>query len=193
MYKHKHVHTNKLTHTHIHFYRLKTKSLAQAHDKDPMHAQFALRPKIVDRYPTKNYPDCALLPWVARASMPRGVRARTRPPPPKYFTFTGWNTDGHKLYGACLEVFEYIEIKNQKQPVYLPKTLGLLSHHPYFHAYEIFLKCLWHTIPKRIIPIEDLILHYFYDIPAPPVSKKVRYTSLSVYFCSFCFFVFCVK
>eukprot|EP01083_Nonionella_stella_P275576 935972_1 len=155
--------------------RLCRQSLAPPHEKEARHALFALKPKIVDRYPTRNYSDTPLLPWVARASMPRGVRARTIPPAPRYFTFTGWNIDGSKLYGACLEVFEIMDIKKQRQPVYIPKTLGFISHYPYFYAFDVFLRCLWHVIPKKLIRLEDLLMHYFYDIPAPLPRKKIAY------------------
>lgn len=155
--------------------RLCGQSVAPPHVKEAHHALFALKPKIVDRYPTRNYTDTPLLPWVARASMPRGVRARTIPPAPRYFTFTGWNIDGSKLFGACLEVFEKIDIKGQRQPVYIPKTLGFLSHYPYFYAFDVFLRCLWHVIPKKLIRLEDLLMHYFYDIPAPLPRKKIAY------------------
>ncbi len=127
------------------------------------HALFALEPKIGDRYPSRNYSDTPLLPWVARASMPRGVRARTIPPAPRYFTFTGWNIDGSKLYGACLEVFEKMDIKKQRQPVYIvPNTLGFISH--YFYAFDVCLRCLWHVIHKKLIRLEDLLMNYFYSI-----------------------------
>eukprot|EP01084_Bolivina_argentea_P313373 542683_1 len=155
--------------------KLRHESLAPQNEKTARHAQFALKPKIIDRYPDMNHEDTPLLPWVARTSMPRGIRARTRPPAPTFFTFVGWNTDTSKLYGACLMVFEKIHIKNQLQTVYIPKTLGFVSHYPYFCAFDVFLRCLWHVIPKNLIPLENLLIHYFYDIPAPAPSRKIAY------------------
>ncbi len=35
---------------------------------------------------------------IAHASMPYGVRARTIPPAPQYFTFNGWNIDETTMY-----------------------------------------------------------------------------------------------
>lgn len=108
---------NETKHVTYHANETKKKRLQQgslATDKKetkPVHSSFAWKPRIVDRYPSTDYPDTPLLPWVARASMPRGVRARTLPPAPKLFTFTGWNTDGSKLYGAVLEVYEKINVK----------------------------------------------------------------------------------
>ncbi|ETO33627.1 hypothetical protein RFI_03476 [Reticulomyxa filosa] len=158
--------------------------------------------------------------------MPRGARARTRPPPPAFFTFTGWNSDGSKLYGAGLEVFEKLEdlpvigllllcislyifhkyffflnkkkrsdlkrdistiffFYNQTEDVYVPKALAFVSHYPYFFAFDtsffffFFMdynnRCLWHVIPKKLIRLEDLLMHYFYDIPAPQPGKKIAY------------------
>ena len=97
--------------------KLSHESLAPINEKQARHAQFALKPKIIDRYPDNDHQDTPLLPWVARTSMPRGIRARTRPPSPTFFTFVGWNIDSSKLYGACLMVFEKIHIKNQLQTV----------------------------------------------------------------------------
>merc|ERR1719385_250974 len=46
--------------------RLSNQSLAVTpHDKDARHALFALKPKIVDRYPTRNYGDTPLHQWHA--------------------------------------------------------------------------------------------------------------------------------
>ena len=134
----------------------------------PQFSNFALKPTIVDQYPKlSSYP---LLPWVDQASMPRGVRARTLPPPPKFMTFTGWNTDGAKLFGGCLEVYEKMVVtnvndKSQSQIVYIPKTLGFLSHHPFFYVFEVFLQCLWRAIPQKAVRLEDLLCHLFYQIP----------------------------
>jgi len=150
-------------------------SLAQNGATRSHHASFAFKPKIVDRYPRTNHLDTPLLPWVARACLPRGVRVRTKPPPPKFSTFVGWNACGVKLYGACLLVFEKLHLPKQNQPVYMPKALGFLSHYPLFYAFEVFLRCLLHSIPKRIISLEELLIHYFYDIPAPPIGKKIAY------------------
>jgi len=150
-------------------------SLAQNGATRSHHANFAFKPKIVDRYPRTNHLDTPLLPWVARACLPRGVRVRTKPPPPKFSTFVGWNACGVKLYGACLLVFEKLHLPNQHQSVYMPKALGFLSHYPLFYAFEVFLRCLWHSIPRNIITLEELLIHYFYDIPAPPIGKKIAY------------------
>jgi len=149
-----------------------------AHKGGSSKAQYAslyLVPKIVDRYPRVNRQDTPLLPWVARACLTRGVGVRTKPPPPKFSTFIGWNELGVKLYGACLLVFEKLNLPNQLENVYIPKALGFLSHYPLFYAFEVFLRCLWYSIPKKIITLEDLLLHYFYDIPAPAPGKKIAY------------------
>ena len=53
--------------------------------------------------------------------------------------------------------------------------MGFLSHYPYFYAFDVFLRCLWHVIPKKLIRLEDLLMHYFYDIPAPAPAKKIAY------------------
>ena len=154
--------------------RLKSqKSIGDKNDEYPAFVPFTMVPKIVDRYPTKDHQDCALLEWIVKAAAPRGIRARTKPPAPKYFSFIGFNSDGTKLYGACLEIYEYVDISNQILPVYIPQILVLISHHPYFYAHEVLLQCLWYTVPKKSILIEDLLLHFFYDIPAVPVAKKV--------------------
>jgi len=154
---------------------LKHGSLAQKGTTRACHASMAFKPKIVDRYPRSNHLDTPLLPWVARACLPKGVRVRTRPPQPKFATFVGWNERGEKLYGAYLLVFEKLHITNQHQPVYIPKAIGFLSHYPLFYAFEVFLRCLWHSIPRRIITLDELLIHYFYDIPAPPLGRKIAY------------------
>lgn len=155
--------------------RLRKYSLASKGISRPCHANFGFKPKIVDRYPRTNHQDTPLLPWVARACLPKGVRVRTKPPAPKFSTFIGWNELGEKLYGACLLIFEKLPLSNQNQPVYMPKALALLSHYPLFYAFEVFLRCLWHSIPRQIITLEALLVHYFYDIPAPPLGKKIAY------------------
>ena len=136
--------------------KLSMESLAPKNEKTARHAAFALKPKIIDRYPSSNHNDTPLMPWVARTAMPRGVRARTMPPAPTFFVFVGWNIDSSKLYGACLRVFEKIHIQNQYQTVYNPKTLGFVSHYPYFCAFDVFLRCLFHVIPKNLIPLGTL-------------------------------------
>jgi len=153
----------------------KSVSLASKGMCRPCHANFGFKPKIVDRYPRTNHPDTPLLPWVSRACLPRGVRVRTKPPAPMFSTFVGWNELGEKLYGACLLIFEKLPLSNQNQPVYMPKALALLSHYPLFYAFEFFLRCLWHSIPRQIITLEVLLVHYFYDIPAPSLGKKIAY------------------
>jgi len=153
----------------------KTVSLASKGISRPCQASFTFKPKIVDRYPRVNHQDTPLLPWVARACLPTGVRVRTKPPAPRFSTFVGWNELGEKLYGACLLIFEKLPLSNQNQPVYMPKALALLSHYPLFYAFEVFLRCLWHSIPRQIITLEVLLVHYFYDIPAPSLGKKIAY------------------
>ena len=91
--------------------RLKNVSLADTKDSKPKFAKFALKPVIIDRYPSISHKNTPLLPWVARIAMPRGVRARTRPPYPRIGHFVGWNIDGSKLYGIYLEIYEKIDLK----------------------------------------------------------------------------------
>eukprot|EP01084_Bolivina_argentea_P051076 93950_1 len=142
--------------------RLCRASIASPHETESRYSLFSMRPKIINRYPTKDHSDTPLLPWVIRAAMPHSYRARTMPPSPKFFIFTGWNIDGNKLYGACLRVFRKMNIKKQRQPVYLPKTLVLLSHYPFFCIFDVFLKYLWMSLQK----VNDIRSYHYHDISA---------------------------
>jgi len=155
--------------------RLAQKNLAPRSGGKAYFANFAYKPKVIDRYPLVDHPENPLLNWVARSCLPRGVRVRTKPPAPKFGWFVGWSPDGMPLYGSYLVVFEKLPLPNQSEPVYQPKALGLISHFPMFYAFEVFLTCLWHSVPKNIITLEELLVHYFRDIPAPAEGYKISY------------------
>lgn len=61
------------------------------------------------------------------------------------------------------------------QSIYIPKVIAFISHYPYFYAWEVYLRCIWQIVPKSYLPIEYLLMHYFYDILAPFPNKFIQY------------------
>ncbi|ETO36213.1 hypothetical protein RFI_00851 [Reticulomyxa filosa] len=180
--------------------KLKHRSLATENQTVPRFASFALKPKIVDRYPAKDYPNTPL-------DNEKKIK-QTNKKKKRFFFFVQKKKKGggrekrgkrneeicrtkggqkkHKHKHIHIYKSNTTNTQNQVEDVYVPKALAFVSHYPYFFAFDVFLRkkigelqkkkklrCLWHVIPKKLIRLEDLLMHYFYDIPAPAPRKKV--------------------
>eukprot|EP01084_Bolivina_argentea_P223205 377688_1 len=145
-------------------------------------SRWKLIPRIIDRYPENDYSDTPLQSqWIAEIAMPWCVSSRANPWPlsPYFWCFTSLNVDGSKLYISCCEVYEKLEISDG-EPIYIPKTFGFVSHYPYFDAFKLLLYALLAVVPTKHITLEQLLFHYFNDIPPPRPGKAIVQT-LGIY------------
>jgi DENN domain-containing protein 5 len=66
--------------------------------------------------------------------------------------------------------------------VFVPKSLVVISHFPFFHAFREFLKQLYQlSVMETPLPIERYIANFISEIPLPPPGKvEVKFGFMSV-------------
>ena len=158
---------------------------------------------VLDRYPPTDHADQALeAQGVAMLCFPRGMILSADMSMPSFMTFVITQADGSEMYGAALIFYERITDitdvpalypmsktganglpspsrarSEGEQQVWCPKCLCLLSHHPYYDVYKVFLNQLYRiAVSPSSLPIERYIANFFYDVPVPsPLYPIVRF------------------
>jgi len=110
---------------------------------------------------------------------------------PSSFTFVLTDQNGQKIYVAALYISELVGINEmstvlgsdninrlQRQIVYAPKVLVLLSHYPLFHLFTEFLARLYHlSLSSSPLPIERYVVNFVKEVPLPPKGiTEISYT-----------------
>ena len=162
---------------------------------------------VLDRYPPTDHADQPLeAQGVAMLAFPRGMILSADMSMPSFMTFVITQADGSEMYGAALIFYERVTDltdmpalyplpggaksgngllspprprgAGDEQQVWCPKCLCLLSHHPYYDVYKVFLNQLYRiAVSPSSLPIERYIANFFYDVPVPTLLYPiVRFT-----------------
>eukprot|EP00742_Colponemidia_sp_Colp-10_P007715 GILJ01008317.1.p1 GENE.GILJ01008317.1~~GILJ01008317.1.p1 ORF type:complete len:1435 (-),score=186.66 GILJ01008317.1:138-4442(-) len=137
------------------------------------------QPVVVDRFPREDYEDTPLPPALALFCLPDGVWIKQQELPPFFFSFGLTLQTGQRLYGSCLTVFEQWTDPQQlglpssiHEPVFVPKSLVLISHWPYLDTFRIYLTELYMLSINNTtgVPLEKYIANFMCEVPLPPLG-----------------------
>jgi hypothetical protein len=64
--------------------------------------------RVMDRYPTTDFPDCPVPDSICMFCIPDGIRLSSTPEMPIFYTFACTVANGDRLYGTCLRFFETV-------------------------------------------------------------------------------------
>lgn len=110
---------------------------------------------------------------------PNGATLSSMEVPPTFFTFVLTDTNGVKLYGGVLHVYELVDpaelsgmlhgVPVTSKYVYVPKALVVLSHYPFFHLFYNVLKQLYRiSLSSCPLAMENYVAHIVQEAPLPP-------------------------
>lgn len=113
-----------------------------------------LQPVITARYPAKDRPTHPLNPQLPQFCHPEGseyIYPTTEYKMPKIHHFVLTESNGGKLYGTCLTVYEEFDRgatedsheSGKKTTYYAPRVLCILSSWPYLSAFRTYLTQLY--------------------------------------------------
>ncbi|KAK7602604.1 hypothetical protein V9T40_008193 [Parthenolecanium corni] len=169
------------------------------------------KPAILSRFPTIDKKSFPLPPSVPLFCLPMGATLEAWPtkaqqPPPVFSTFVLTVSDAaQKIYGSAVTFYEsYAEdrvTEKQKRKLWnveddecdienipksdvsyhVVKSICLLSHWPFFDAFEKFLLFLYNMSREgsHSIPIEKFILYFMENVPFPSAQRPRILVQLS--------------
>jgi uDENN domain/Putative GTPase activating protein for Arf len=117
-------------------------------------------PHISSVYPSKSINKNNPIPdMISDFVFPNGLYLSRYEKPPHFFTFVLTNTNGVKIYGGVLHIYELIDHEQlstllnidisrlgltQSNPYYAPKALTVTSHYGFYNLFRVFLCQLYH-------------------------------------------------
>ncbi|CAG0896670.1 unnamed protein product, partial [Darwinula stevensoni] len=169
------------------------------------------KPVVLDRLPMKDHADFPFPSGAEGFCLPLGATLEAWPPPsnstnllqrspPVFSTFILTVSDAKdKLYGAAVSFYELcaeeelseeqrklLEQEEQNDEknhgrIYRLKSLCLLSHWPFFDAFEKFLLFLYKMADgsPQPLPLERVIGHLLHEVPFPSPSRPTILVQLS--------------
>jgi hypothetical protein len=165
-----------------------TKANGKNKGRLPTHCEdVVLRPHIMGCFPKPGtYSDAPMPEMAAPFIFPDGMRLQPKDVPPRITTFV--LTDEHrvKIYGTALTFYELLEPDEVNQLLggggdeqsdewplaYSPRSIAVLGHYPFFHAYSEFLKDVYHSsLSSSPVPLERLVQYFMLETPLPPLGK----------------------
>ena len=110
---------------------------------------------------------------------PNGATLSSKDIPPSFFTFVFTDTNGVKLYGGVLHIYELLNpsevrdmlnyVPTSSKFVYVPKALVVLSHYPFFHLFYNILKQLYRiSLCSCPLAMEKYVSQVIQETPLPP-------------------------
>ncbi|OQR94357.1 hypothetical protein ACHHYP_01447 [Achlya hypogyna] len=163
----------------------------------PNDVQFV--PTIVDSFPD-THADAPLPTHISQFAFPEGFFLSSNHHSPTFFTFVLTNISGAKLYACALKFYEeltpfevlalFAPPQGAAKPpcipkwaldlssgtatssVFCPKCLVVISHHPLFSGYRLFLQQIYRiSLSTAPMPIERYIANFVCEIPMPPRGR----------------------
>eukprot|EP00602_Paraphysomonas_sp_CaronLab_P011580 CAMPEP_0185041108 /NCGR_PEP_ID=MMETSP1103-20130426/39971_1 /TAXON_ID=36769 /ORGANISM="Paraphysomonas bandaiensis, Strain Caron Lab Isolate" /LENGTH=288 /DNA_ID=CAMNT_0027580701 /DNA_START=43 /DNA_END=906 /DNA_ORIENTATION=- len=153
-------------------------------------------PQITSCLPGLNhYKDTPIPSHLGSFVFPQGVHLSSEEIAPYFFTFVLTDVSAVKLYGGVLQIYELIEPEEvaallghppgspllpQMNLVYMPKSLVLLSHYPFYNLFRCSLEQIYRiSLSSSPLPMERYISNLL-QVPLPPHGCiEVSYCSLA--------------